>query len=527
MTKETVKQPRSKFYNKASLLLSRGAPHEVLYDLVDEFEITQEEIKTYLDRRPKSKAVSDAVVAGKEEKKLLYTTLDVKFIEEYKNIVIFQQGDNADFYEYKDGVYSRVGKTDMYNKMDSFFVMYSLFEIRESKKKVEDTITRVRALLSRTEGRYFTREILEQQKYYLNLKNGLLDINTLELIPHTPKYFSTTQVPYEYDPKAEAPEFLSFIQTVSNQTESTGEMIQEMFGYCLGNGNPKHKVFYLYGDTARNGKSTAAKILCGLVGWGNVSTLSLQQISGETSSMLTAIVDKKINFSDEISSKFVQSSRLTAMSAEGVVQINPKYEPTYFHKIQTNFIITCNDLPLFHDAQGMKHRMISIPFRYQIPPKERKDRYDEVLLEKEGSGILNWALRGMQRLKENKNFTTNKESEEDMLENTYQSDPTYAFLELLYDFSPEYTEAYSSRDLYGEEEQRERDTTIPATGFCRFYREHGIRKVSLFSFQKELSRFSSETKKITRKKIQGYWHYSGLRLKEETVSEDDIKNIPF
>jgi len=178
----------------------------------------------------------------------------------------------------------------------------------------------------------------------------------------------------------------------SKESESTALMIQQMYGYCLMKGNPMHKVFYLYGDTARNGKSTAAKILCGLIGWGNVSTLSLQQIEGENSSMMTSIIGKQINFSDEISSKFIGSSRLTAVAAEGVIEVNPKYKHSFMYSVKAKFIIACNDLPRFSDFQGMKHRMISIPFRHHLKENERVSRYDEILLEKEGAGILNCAI---------------------------------------------------------------------------------------------------------------------------------------
>jgi P4 family phage/plasmid primase-like protien len=360
------------------------------------------------------------------------------------------------------------------------------------------------------------------KKWYLNLKNGLFDMETFKLLPHTPSYFSTVQVQYEYNPKARSPEFNKFIDTISGHSESTAIMIKQMYGYSLMEGNPRHKVFYLYGDTARNGKSTCAKILCGLIGWGNVSTLTLQQIGSENSSILTSIIGKQINFSDEISSKFIESSRLTAMAAEGVVEINPKYKPSFLYSVKTKFIIACNDLPRFSDYQGMKHRMISIPFRYHLKESERIDRYDEILLEKEGAGILNWAIEGAKNIK-NGIFEINDDSKEDIQDNILQSYPVYAFLENLYDFSLDFTDEIDPKDLYGEHATESRQ----ATGFRLYCDELGIKTLSFPIFTRELKRFSRETENIKQIRVghRQDRRYIGMKLKTEIDDEKEFNKI--
>ncbi len=506
MSKKT-KQKAVHFYTKASHLLSRGAPKDSLYDLLEEYDITKEQVDIYLKRQVTSKAVSSAIVAGREEKELLFQMLDQKFIAQHTNIVIFRRGENVEFYQYKEGVYEIILLQDMVNLVDAFMAQYSLFDYRTSQRVIKDTVSRIGALLSRTPQRFFSADSLRFQKWYLNLKNGLLDLKDFTLSPHTPDYFSTVQVPFAYDPEALHPLFDDFLKIVSDNNKSTEQMIQEMFGYCVMEGNPKHKVFYLYGDTARNGKSTTAKIICGLIGWGNVSTLSLAQIGGENSTILTSLVGKQINFSDEISSKFIESSRLTTLSAEGVVEINPKYKNSYLYLVKAKFIITCNDLPRFQDAQGMKHRMVSIPFRHQFKEEERISRYDEILLEKEGAGILNWAIEGAKRLKESNVFTTNEESREDMHDNLMQNNSIYAFLEMNYEFG-DFDGKIHPKDIYGSEET----ISTKGSGFRLFCKEKGIFPVSFFTFCRELKRFSRETGKTKQMRDENsVRYYTGLR----------------
>jgi len=521
MKKPKEKKPKHQFYNKAGYALSRQTPIEAIYELSKEYEITNEEVSAYLDNKKKSTALSGAFVAGKEEKDALYNKLDQKFLEEYPHIVAFSRGENLAFYEYREGVFAPLLDREMYNYVDMLMVHFSLFDYRTSSHMVKDTVKRIEALFSRTKGRYFTEEMVSRQKWRLNLKNGLLDMETLNLESHTPDYFSTVQVPYEYLPDAECPLFTDFIKTVSNQTESTGEMIQEMFGYCLSSGNPKHKVFYLYGDTARNGKSTTAKIICGLIGWGNVSTLSLGQIASENSSILTSIIGKQINFSDEISSKYIESSRLTAMSSEGIVEINPKFKSSFLHTVRAKFVVACNDLPRFKDSQGMKHRMISIPFQHHFKEADRIERYDEILLEKEGPGILNWALKGMQNVKKSNTFTTNEESREDMYENLMQSNSVYAFMDMEYDFDSSFEDNEFIEDMYGSYDIKS-DT---GEGFRLFCHKKGILPLSFFAFCREMKRFARESGKIKQRKEKGgKRYYYGLKLREDEDLVEDAYN---
>ena len=509
----TTKLPKTKFYTKASYLLSRHMQLDDLDELINEYDITQEEIDSFKENHKKSKIVSGALFTSKDEKELIYNIFDKKFIEKYPLLVVFRRGENITFYEYRSGVYVALNDIEMENLVDELMEELGLLDYRTKRKFVKDTVARISSLLCRTDNKHFIDEEIYSNKFYLNLKNGLLDPVTYTLQPHTSNYFSTVQVPLDYDPEAKAPEFESFVNKVSDNKQTTVQMIQEMFGYGISDGNKKHKVFYLYGDTARNGKSTTAKLLCGLIGMGNVSTLSLSQMAGETSTMLTSIINKQINFSDELSSKYIDSSRLTAMSSEGMIEINPKYKHSFMYRVKAKFIVACNDLPKFHDAQGMKHRMICIPFRVQIPASERIDRYDEILLEKEGSGILNWAIEGAKLLEKNGVFSINDESKEDILDNLYGSNSVYAFLEQTYNFNDEYDTPVKPEDMYGDVGIKD---SLP-TMYRLFCVKTGIKPVALQTFKIEVKRFANETGKIKERRIKNERFYIGLVDKDEEI----------
>lgn len=501
-----TKKPKAKFYGAAKRYLKQGLPIDDIYSLQHEFDITTEEIDAFKETIPKSNLI-EGLAAPDKELQAKYEKLDSLFVAYHPDMVIFRRGENSYFFEYKEGVYMPITDTEMEDKVDGFMAMNFLFDYRTSNRNIKDTVLRVERLLSRTPHRSFTEEYI-QTKFYLNLKNGLLDLKTFTLLPHTKEYFSTVQVPYVYDPSAPSPKFDNFISKVSEGKKPIADMIQEMFGYCLGEGNPKHKIFYLYGETARNGKSTTAKILCGLLGWGNISTLSLEQIASESSSVLTSIIGKQLNFSDEISNKYVDSGRLAAMVAEGVVEINPKFKATFLYKVRTKFIVTCNDLPRFENSQAMKNRAITLPFRYYIEPDERVERYEEYLLDNEGSGILNFAIEGAKKLALTGAFTISEESLEDMHDNLMSSNPVYAYLEEDYTKDSTCEDRVLAKVIYGTP----KDGDKAATGFRRFCIETGIGTMSLQKFAKEMSRYAREFK-IERVKSGDVIYYKGLKIK--------------
>ena len=415
------------FETKAKFLIMNQKKEESeVYELAKKFDVTKEEVKKFLEDLRKEKALAEA----RKKPKIIYNTLDKIFVEKYPDIVTYTRGDNVSFYQYENGVYNEVKQNKMENLVDWLMDELSLLEERANRTKVKNTVQRIGSVLARTPGKNFVSDIKsdDEQEYLLNLKNGLLNMSTFELKEHTPEHFSTVQIPYKYDPDfVDIPKMDAFIELVTHGDTTTATMIQDMFGYCIGDGNPLHKVFYLYGPTARNGKSTTAKLLCSLIGEGNFSNLSLEILSKPTSTYLNNIVGKQINFSDETTANYMDSSSLTTMSAEGTIELNPKFKPSFSYTVKSKFLVCCNDLPKFKNGQGMKHRMIPILFEYHIPPQDRIANFEEKLLAEEGPGILNWAIEGAKNLKKRGGFLLNEKSEDALMENTATNNSVYAY----------------------------------------------------------------------------------------------------
>lgn len=487
---------------------------EDIQDFAKGFEnVKPEEIENFLNSKKINSFALQALAQAKPKLSIIYNTLDEEFIKEHTDIVVYQQGNHISFYKYDSGVYKKLEDENMKLLVDKFFRDKHLLEHRTSSGKIRDTILRIACLLNFENSRRFVDDIVHTQKWHINVKNGLLDPVTRELLPHTPTYFSTSQAPFDYNPTATCPKFEIFIKTITQKNEGSNIMLKDMFGYTIAtNGNPRHKVFYLYGAVARNGKSTVGKIESGLVGDSNVSNLSIADIASSSLSVIEPIIGKQLNFSDEGSATYLDSSRFTSISAEGSTQISPKYKPAFSYKVRCKFLVTCNTLPKFQDSKGMENRMIIIPFTYQIPEMERVDEYDKVLLEEEGSGILNWALDGADELRARGTFYISKDSKAALEENKQASSSLRAFLFHTYDFETITKESVKLRT---------EDDLYEAYGNFCIKTKH--LSCTLMKFSRDLKTFSEETGFIEQN-TTGISGYKGLKKKPEPTFEEIMNN---
>ena len=64
-----------------------------------------------------------------------------------------------------------------------------------------------------------TFEKLNPATNFINLENGLLDLSTFTLMPHSKIFASLVQLPFDYDPEAKCPRFQEFLRQVFREDE--------------------------------------------------------------------------------------------------------------------------------------------------------------------------------------------------------------------------------------------------------------------------------------------------------------------
>ena len=111
----------------------------------------------------------------------------------------------------------------------------------------------------------------------VNVRNGILDIHTKELAPHSKDFLSPVQIDAEWDPGAECPRIDRFVAEVF-PTDSE-QLFFELAGLYI-TPDTKQQVAVMLSGNGANGRSVTIELITRLLGHRNVSNVSLQRYAG-------------------------------------------------------------------------------------------------------------------------------------------------------------------------------------------------------------------------------------------------------
>ena len=252
-------------------------------------------------------------------------------------------------------------------------------------------------------------ELNGHDRYLLNCESGMLNVLSGDLLPHDPRYRSTTQSPVRWDPKAECPLWMEVLERIQPD-EDQRLLLQEMFGYCLVPAINYHVFFFLYGDGG-TGKSTVADLLVSLVGDENTMALQLEEL--ENAHLRSQLVGKQLYMAAELTAKsFKHIGLIKSIVGGDPVSVDVKYGPIFTFRPTGRFVMTSNVVAHTPDTSGgFERRFLQVDFKTVIPKEERDYELAEKL-RKELPGVLRWAVEGFQRLHARGRFEHTKASEE-------------------------------------------------------------------------------------------------------------------
>lgn len=238
-------------------------------------------------------------------------------------------------------------------------------------------------------------------------QNGVLDLSTAQLLPHTPEHFTTNILPYDYNPHARADRWLMFLYEIFEGDTQRVELLQEWFGYMMSNGYAHHKILLMLGPP-RSGKGTIGRIMENIVGAQNFTGASLHAFTSDA--FLESLRTKTVAFSGDTERRVNRNSidvvieRLKKISGNDAVTFSRKYKSTLSQTLPTRIIIAGNHIPnLFDDSGALAGRLLVLPFNTSYVDRENHNLFDELHAELEG--ISAWALQGLTRLSTNGRFT--------------------------------------------------------------------------------------------------------------------------
>jgi putative DNA primase/helicase len=247
-------------------------------------------------------------------------------------------------------------------------------------------------------------------------RNGLLNLETREQLPHTPHLFNLNCLPFDYDPNAPTypPQWMKFLRELwpgDDDGRRARFALQEMFGLVLTSDTSYQKIFAIMGPK-RSGKGTIGRVLRALLGKDNVAGPTLASIS--TQFGLEPCINKQAAIISDArlgknSNMQAIAERLLSISGEDALTIDRKYKAAWTGQLGLRFLILSNELPQIPDAAGaIASRFIILMLTKSFYGKEDLTLTDKLLTEL--PGILNWALAGLDRLRNRGYFKMPKAS---------------------------------------------------------------------------------------------------------------------
>lgn len=268
----------------------------------------------------------------------------------------------------------------------------------------------------------------EENPRYVCIENGILDIIEKKLYEFSDEFKFFNKLPIKFDKTKTCETTINHYNTILNPEDIP--LMQEIYGYLLYREYKFQRAFIFSGDGG-NGKGKSLNQMKHFLGEYNVVNISLQIF--EKDSFMKSNMHKKLaNLGADLgNSELKDTSTFRELTGEDLMTANRKYlEPVTFRNY-AKMIFAVNTLPyISDDTEGFWRRWIHIPFNisflypndYETLKNEGKlksnHRIMDVNMESkltnpdELSGVLNWALIGLERLMKNNTFSYNKTYEQ-------------------------------------------------------------------------------------------------------------------
>ena len=338
------------------------------------------------------------------------TELMVKWIMKNNYIHTTRDDENAEMWIYSKGIYVPEAKT------------FIIEEIRHVVGDAFSTHLANQVIMKIQADTFIEQEVFFEQENVdlIPVENGILNLKTRELIKFNPEYRFFNKIPIYYKPKTECKNIKTFLSEVLARPEDIN-IIQELFGYLLYDNHFIEKGVIFYGS-GRNGKSKTVSLMKTFIGVENCTEVPLEDLERDMFS-LGELFKKKANLCGDLNKTAVKNSgNFKKLVGRDLITAPRKFKTRVKFVNTAKMIFCANELPATYDVSpAFFNRWVIIDFPYQFLTEDEIEQFknkvpdhvklrnthiiDKLITRKELSGLLNFALDGLQRLFEKETFT--------------------------------------------------------------------------------------------------------------------------
>lgn len=264
----------------------------------------------------------------------------------------------------------------------------------------------------------------------VNVRNGIVDITTKKLIPHDPKYKFLQQIPHNFNPEVQCPEWEKFFYEVTACDEDA-RLLKNTVAYNLLRKNPYHKATICVG-TGANGKTVFLNGIECFLGKDNVSNRSLQELIYDR--FATAdLYGKLANVSGDLPNTSLKHTGIFKnIVGEDTITVQKKFLQSFKTKIYAKLIFACNQPPEPKSDESLaffrRWNIIVFPKVFMGADCD-PFKLQKLVTEDEMSGLLNLAIDHLQALIVSNGFGENGSAEEIKKQYMRKANPIQSFAE--------------------------------------------------------------------------------------------------
>lgn len=329
-----------------------------------------------------------------------------KFLEEF---FVRCCGGTVFLYDEERGCYQEQSEASLYVAIRKSLTPE--MDIRLTKVKIMDVVHRI---ISSPELQ-IKHESFDPHVDLINFKDVVLNTRTGEDYLHSPHFLFTSYIDSDYRENGDFVRirrntrggsgnyFDSFLEDCTQGDIRKIKSLQELTGYIISNEWRAKKFFVLLG-LPHTGKSIWLTLWRALIGPKHTTAMSLKQLS-DSRFMTAELFQSKLNITAEMDETgHIKGTDIIKMITGGdLITAEKKGKDPFQFYGKTKLVAAGNHMPLLNKLDGttaFTDRILFLIFNNSIPEARRdKNLMDKLLLEK--SYIVNWALEGLRRLKEN------------------------------------------------------------------------------------------------------------------------------
>lgn len=237
------------------------------------------------------------------------------------------------------------------------------------------------------------------QPHLLNVGNGIVDLKTGDLQPHSREAFITQIIERDYEKGAPCPVFERFVGEILNGDSELIEYAQRVAGYAA-TGETREQCFFILHGAGANGKSTFLNAIRDALGDYAKHTPTdtlLARAGGASNDLMRLAGSRFVTASEANADQRLAEALLKQVTGDEPITARYLFREFVTFPVTFKLFLATNHLPHVSGTDAAIWRRIrTIPFNRVFATGEQ-DRSLAAKLAAERAGILSWIVRGAAR----------------------------------------------------------------------------------------------------------------------------------